>query len=903
MTNYGTNVSFSVPVYQRPAIRIQEKPEINVETIDVSKFVKGFAERIEKRQEAEQAQQMEAVKSRYATERDMIQIAVGQGAMTADNADIALRELSAKYRGQYGLSVEDDMKIKKGFGESVAGLAKTRQEMIVQEEEKVREAARERIRNASPLLRDADNNTVDSFKYYTDMLGKSQEEARAIIDNPYTSTAERTAAQRRLEDSTQANAYMEVKRIVLDEMKRNVTNSKQIDINFKQKVLDDTREQLVARGFTYTGAVLAAEDIWAKSGYSQWERTNQIDRDTATKEFENKAANYKAALKAGGLEQEYKVIQQNPEWQFMHTLNPKVIERMDAPILNKYTDLFATFKAEAKGGQLDAKKVRTHVDNKTTVSAIQAANVALGTNNSNRGKIGTIGAATTAIENSPFMVDPKTATTRELEIAVKNVTEASNRLFTPVAEQVIAKGKTAKLPDEREEAVLIERKREGLNDKKNAMTFALYVEGPAKQLLADNANRMRTDSQGNVVLTGNRSWWQAVTDQFKDLEHTVESINNGASMLSPDERKRMFQQLGVKPLEAGETVADLSGWNIGKAVTGSIQTVENVINADKGFYNDGIHKPNIPAKAPFTGEETSAAGKVSNNATVGGASLVPTDTLSAQALRQYADRLEASVNSIKQSGANTEEGKLERDMQLVKQARALADSLEGFTGEEMQVSSKVSNKSKIAGAHVDEFALAPEQTDTGSEIPLEVEEDVEYAVRPETVETFVTDEYTTKFKSDEDREEFSRWFNAKKEAGEILEEDAGVDYDYVGFYNDPDTDKSLTAETHFPDKYKKPAHDTFSVESIYAKGKDKALAGEWVYGEYVPSEAGANKLFRKKLRLEEQLEQLPKTSKEYKELKKYIKQLDEWISNSYDKRRHEARKRIKERADAKAKKA
>ena len=682
MTNYGTNVSFSVPVYQRPAIRTQEKPEINVETIDVSKFVRGFAEGIEKRQAAEQEQQMEAVRSRYASERDKIQIAVEQGAMTATDADIALKELSAKYRGQFGLSVEDDMKIKKGFGESVAGLAKTRQEMIVKEEEKVREATRERLRNASPFLRDADNNTVDSFKYYTDMLGKSQEEARAIIDNPYTSTAERAAAQRRLEDSTQANAYMEVQRIVLDEMK-NVTNTNQIDVNFKQRVLDDAREQFISRGFTPTGAVLAAENIWNEVGYGEWERTNQIDRDTATKEFENISANYEAALKAGGLEQEYKIVQQNPEWKFMHTLNPKVIERMEAPILSSYTDLFVSFKAEAKGGQLEAKRVRTHVDNATTVSAIQAANVALSTNNSNRGKVDTIGAATTAIENSVFMVDPKTATTRELEIAVKNVTEASKRLFTPVAEQVIAKGKTAKLPDEREEAALIERKREGLNDKKNAMTFALYAEGPAKQLLEDNANRMRTDSQGNVVLTGNRSWWQAVTDQFKDLEHTVESINKGASMLSPDERKRMFQQLGVKPLQAGETATDLSGLNVAKAATGVVQGVEKFINRDPevrealgGLVRDTSEIQEARNRFLIDKEPTTTTTKVSNKSTIGGASIVPDGMESVKAIREYADRLQASVDRVKAEGAKTEPGKLERDLKAIADARKYADNLE-----------------------------------------------------------------------------------------------------------------------------------------------------------------------------------------------------------------------------------
>jgi len=92
---------------------------------------------------------------------------------------------------------------------------------------------------------------------------------------------------------------------------------------------------------------------------------------------------------------------------------------------------------------------------------------------------------------------------------------------------------------------------------------------------------------------------------------------------------------------------------------------------------------------------------------------------------------------------------------------------------------------------------------------------------------------------EEDEKEFKIWFAQAKENGTVHPEDNGEDYDFRGFWKDmiknSDEGSDMTADTHFPDTYKKPNHETFSVESKYAKGKMKKYAGYWEGNRFIPA--------------------------------------------------------------------
>ena len=62
--------------------------------------------------------------------------------------------------------------------------------------------------------------------------------------------------------------------------------------------------------------------------------------------------------------------------------------------------------------------------------------------------------------------------------------------------------------------------------------------------------------------------------------------------------------------------------------------------------------------------------------------------------------------------------------------------------------------------------------------------------------------------------------------------DSGVDYDLRGAFKarlKPDS------RHHWPDRFKKPNHPTFSVESQYARGKNRAKAGHWQGETFIPA--------------------------------------------------------------------
>lgn len=71
----------------------------------------------------------------------------------------------------------------------------------------------------------------------------------------------------------------------------------------------------------------------------------------------------------------------------------------------------------------------------------------------------------------------------------------------------------------------------------------------------------------------------------------------------------------------------------------------------------------------------------------------------------------------------------------------------------------------------------------------------------------------------------------------------GGDYDMRGYWQalqekDPRAVQSLNPNDkmmHFPDVWKKPSHETFSDQSIYAMGPYKKYAGKWNGDIYEPS--------------------------------------------------------------------
>ena len=81
--------------------------------------------------------------------------------------------------------------------------------------------------------------------------------------------------------------------------------------------------------------------------------------------------------------------------------------------------------------------------------------------------------------------------------------------------------------------------------------------------------------------------------------------------------------------------------------------------------------------------------------------------------------------------------------------------------------------------------------------------------------------------------EYSNWKTAN------APNDSGYDYDLVGAFLAGVTRDPATG--HMPDRFKKPNHPTFSIESQYATGKWKQYAGTWSGETYNPASVWSKK--------------------------------------------------------------
>lgn len=75
--------------------------------------------------------------------------------------------------------------------------------------------------------------------------------------------------------------------------------------------------------------------------------------------------------------------------------------------------------------------------------------------------------------------------------------------------------------------------------------------------------------------------------------------------------------------------------------------------------------------------------------------------------------------------------------------------------------------------------------------------------------------------SDSEKKEYESW---KKTLPKNLQYEG--DYDLAGLWKENPKVKP-SADLHFPDKYKKPNHPTFSDESIYFGRDTRKFAGKW----------------------------------------------------------------------------
>lgn len=700
MPNFQPQVNYNVPILQHQAPREIQRPDINVQTIDISKYAKAMYSAADKRKAAEEGQAYERLKSEYASKFDEIEASLSQGVINTNEADLLKRSISEEGRLR-GITIEDDIKLRKNYGGPIEGLEKNRLEMIVKEQQEVLEGQRKDIRDRFPQLKFADNNTIDSITHYADSFGRDKDYYNNIINNPYSSEAERESAMLHLQDTVNEEAFFNTNMIAQQYME-SVANSKEIDPNFRESFLEGTTQEMIRNGTDITTARLTAERLWDKTGLSTFYRLHEVDAEEATKFAKTVADNYESTLKQNGLKGLYDYSERHPGFAAIMQLPQGMQQNLPRKAVEDVMNNFTTYESTVVkgkgifGGMRTARKLVW--TGETGKAAIQSFNISLADPNATTESIvGQRGATAKAFNDYTNEQGLLNMTQEDLAVTRDNAKTLSEQLDSAPAKNVVNKALNGK---SRDNAVLAEDSNKQLRATKgieNAASILYNVEGPAKNLIKDStqADRLRYDDKGELVLVKDATYLQKVTQFFNNPKYYLDSINsNAAKSMSADERKDAYTAMGIKQLQPGEVAAEFSDSTPVRLMKG----VENFVNS--------------PTTSIDTMEER--AGKL--NRMWGG-----------EVAQTPEEKLNAAKNDPNISDEEYE--KMEQDY---------INSL--MTGEETTTSSKVSGKTTVGGGwagEIDEMAVAPtseEHVRMMEEAKAEADEaNYEYALPPEQV--------------------------------------------------------------------------------------------------------------------------------------------------------------------------
>lgn len=315
-------------------------------------------------------------------------------------------------------------------------------------------------------------------------------------------------------------------------------------------------------------------------------------------------------------------------------------------------------------------------------------------------------------------------------------------------------------------------------------------------------NNLRVNNKGQLVFVPGSSPIAAVAEgaaeQFENFGGMIDTINRDVQAttgLSGQGLIDFYKAIDIPELASGERVQNAPAFNwSARSIEGSGRVSTKTTIADAGGYARlGIALSNLqrPDEEPADNIERQnklrAELKAANKAAE---------------LRARADELEIQTQNLSPA-AMKEYG--EGNKAAIKRAREAADKLE--QGKQITATSSISNSETLAFADMDYSNRYPE-----AEIWKTVEEGSAADAKRESR----AGEFDTKLSGNEENS-YQLW---KQSLPQQLQSEA--DYDLRGYYQEHGTEDT---DGHLTDKYKKPNHPTFSVESKYYK---KGMwAGKW----------------------------------------------------------------------------
>lgn len=700
MPNYQPQVNYNVPVVQPVQFHEVQRPDINVQPIDLGGFFKGLAISAAAKEKEDADNKYNEGLNKYAIRLNQIAEGQRQGVYKQSDAERLIRQLDDEYLAG-GWKAADLYKVRDHFDGGVRKLEEAHQKKLMEADTDFRLKQVDNFREMYPAYRNKDRDIIEGkldelskmeqdFKYYTNMLnaGATEKEIQyAAAKRGDTAT-----------DLARANTMLQLEQMIADPS----FNPSQMT----QATYDAMRQNLALnlqnRGMSYAEATAAADRALENLNVRQYVEDIKRDADNNTDFMKKMNDN----MTESGRSQ----LLSLPNMPLLVNIrNTALMDSIVTKAGNPVEKLGEQISQASENPDVFRSGYRTvgaaSVNDSEVFSQIYSANV--------KDRIYPVRKlAQQALVTSKTLADtvrnPFDLSGADLDTNNTNNTRALALLKSPDAEAQRAKAATFNDPILKSTYEATDANITKLEGNQIAYDLLKSGNNPRNLLNSLQASRMRVDDEGYLRMTESTDGVLQSLGYLLASNETgneVNALNKALEKYTPEQRKALWNLASngeIKPLAAGEAVWDTTTKSLKERAAEAANRGGQYLMELLSFSGSN-EVDEIPLEYST---------KVSNTSTIGGAWA---GNSSAQALRQYADRLEASIASVKNTGAKTEKGKLENDRKLIEAARAKADELEGVT----TITSKVSNRSTIGGASI---VKDPYAEGNPSKVTVKVEE-------------------------------------------------------------------------------------------------------------------------------------------------------------------------------------
>lgn len=650
--------------------------------IDLSGLIKQANAKSAQKAQAEYNQGL----GNYAMDIDEIVEGQRQGVYNAATAERMIRSLTGDYIGK-GYAVKDLTSVRNAHDGGIYANEESRQKKIMEHEQQRQLDRIDAIRKANPGMQHLSDDAVERKLAYVDGMYDTianYNRALATLD-PRTQNYDQVVRERNhmMQNFTEANLYTNLNNMAQSAAVRNkpvtyedITQMKRVFIN-----------NAMAMGMSATDATFNWEQAFNRTDLATlYSETNKdLTENTA---FMKRAIEFADTNVQSGLRSTY---------EGMAVMNlPSEIRAQLGQYSRGFYDSFIdqvfkkNFVTDSKGRMslesMDILGVNIPADTKDNLKfahAILNSNVA---DVSYPPRLNVQQAAYVSGLDANAISANGNMSDQDLRNAIANADNLSRSYNSPAFKAIEDRAKIGNNPEAIAAMNELGFNRQVINGKKAGAKLSLSFTDSKRSLnsLMNSlqANRLRIDPNTGyfVMLEDTEGFLQSTGDLFasEGTRQTINKLNGFLDELTPTERRvaaTVMTNGSVPSLQMGEAVWDTSKQSLyEKGIDKASNAATKVLQAGENLMKD--EQPAERTTPAFDQGVLNAAKNLRQSAE----------------LEEYANRLEASVNSVQKSGAKTEAGKLENDKKLIEKARQAA--------KELRVSASTGGSFDVAGAQV-----------------------------------------------------------------------------------------------------------------------------------------------------------------------------------------------------------